>query len=246
MREVALGAGVGGARLFGHPAGLAPHAGDLAHAVAGVVALAVASTGLAAGFFTLGAVILSAALRAVDLPSADRLLPRTVAWSVLLRPCAPGTRRMVASVADRARRVAALPRITLGALLVAMLSPFGGLAAEAAAAAGLLALAGVCAWLSRAPSPDTAGPEAAAARALVALAARLPPEDTTAVAVCGGTSADGAGVAAILDWWGVPSGIEVDLVGLPDAVAPAAAALTRAGWRVRVVTPSELSLREAP
>ena len=243
----ARGAGVRGARLFGHAARRPPHSADRAHALAGLGGLVLLAAGVSAGLAVLGLVIVSAAARALGGPCLGLFLRRRPAWSLILRPLGPATRRVVAAPADRVRHLPALPRVVLGALLAGLLAPSIGAWAVAVVAAGLLAVALVAARLEQAPAPAPGGPEAEAARALVDFAAGLSASDApdTAVLLCGGASADGGGLLSALDWWAVgPGAAAVDLVGTPQTVGDAAAALGRAGWRVRIVSPAEL--RSAP
>jgi hypothetical protein len=240
----ARGGGVVGARLFGHVATPPTHAGDIAHACAAIVAFAAAAAGLDAGVWLLSGIALSAASRAMGAPCLDAFLPKRPCWSLVLRPCTPQTRRIVVAATDRARVAPRLPLVTLAAVAVALLALAAGHTGWLVGIVGLLGVVAAATWLGRSARVEPEGPEAAAARRLIALAVRNDP--TTAVVLSGCSSARGDGVLALLDWWGLrPDKVDIHFVqaeGAPvaAALAPVAAALARAGWRVRTFPPEGL------
>ncbi|MES2637971.1 MAG: hypothetical protein V4850_00755 [Myxococcota bacterium] len=240
----ARGSGVVGARLFGHVATPPPHAGDIAHACAALVAFAAAAAGLNAGVWLLSGIALSAALRAMGWPCLDTFLPKRPCWSLVLRPYTQKTRRIVVAATDRTRVAPRLPLVTLAAVAVALLGLAAGHTGWLVGIVGLLGVVAAASWLGRSARVEPEGPEAAAARRLFALAGRNDP--TTAVVLSGCSSARGDGVVALLDWWGLrPEAVDIHFVqaeGAPVAAAlsPVAAALARAGWRVRTFPPEGL------
>ncbi len=233
--------GLVGARLFGHVATLPPHVVEAVHASAGLVAFGAAALGFEAGSWLLVLIALSSALRALGVPCLDVLLPRCPSWTLVLRPCCPGTRILVATVTDRARLAPRLPFVTLAAIAVALLTLAWGGGAWMVGVAGLASVVVVSTWLVRPARAEPNGPEEIAARALFRFAEQGGTPDT-AVILAGGASARGRGIAAVLDWWGLrPGEVEVHLVVPPGADgAPAASTLARAGWRVRTLLPDEL------
>jgi hypothetical protein len=243
----ARAAGLGGARLFGYAGPVPPHAGDLAHAAGGLVALG-AGVFFEAGMWGLGVVLLSGAARALGLPSADLLLPRRPSWAVLLRPPSPRMRRLVAAPADRPPVAAILPRVTLAALIVAFAGLAVGTEGVAVGAVGLAGVAGVALWFGRDTRADRTSTEAWCARAAVEHAAQLAAsgDEETAVAVCGGSGLAGHGVAAILDWWGrKPGSVELDIVGSPAGAGRSVQRLGHVGWTAKLVDPMHLLARSA-
>ncbi|MDP2311599.1 MAG: hypothetical protein Q8P41_01740 [Pseudomonadota bacterium] len=218
-----------------------PHAADAVHALLGTWAFVAAAIGLDVGLWALCAVTVSAALRAMGVSGLEHLLPKRPTWSLLLRPCGVATRRFYVAPTDRARVVPRLPFVALGALAIALLALAGGLLPRALGAAAVVGVGLYSMWLNRPTRVEPDGPEVEAARALLRLAEQEH-DPTVAVALVGGASARGDGIVALLDWWALrPEEVEVCLVvpkGSP--AADAAATLTRAGWRVRTLSPDAL------
>jgi hypothetical protein len=236
LLALARGAGLGGARLFGYAARPRPFAGDVAHAGAALGALVLTAAGVGVAPWGLVAIALSAGARCLGAPSLADLVPRRPCWGLVLRAAGPRTARVAAVALDRVRPTPAAPWVMLAAVGIALLSTLGGLQVRAAAAVALVGVGAWAWWLGRPFRPDPAAPEAAAARAVLTLATRAAADadDTTAILLVGCGSEDGAGVRAYLDWWALPRSVAVHLA--PGA-GGAAAALTRAGWRVSPTLP---------
>lgn len=220
--------GIVGVKVRGFGARPIQRAAEIAHALGGIGAWLVGLVAPGVAIVVALALLGSLLLRRVGLAGLGEGLPRVPAWSVLLKPPGPGTRRILAGVLDRA----APPRLELelvaGALGVEVLCLGLGapwwVAPLPVVASALWAL--TAGW--RAGKPDAAATIQALLDATVALADR---QDISIVLSTGSAEA-GAGVAALIDWWAL-RGVDVVLVGGPHAVAP----LGRAGIPVSEVPP---------